>query len=166
MTQQIRGKLEADLRFLMNSSETSSQTWISKPYRPDLSRPCIVPIFTCSVSAGFPSPADDHIEDRLDLNKLLIKHPAATFFVRVAGDSMVNAGIYPGDLLVVDRSLEPTDGQVVIAIVDGELTVKRLRCSSKILALMPENPKYRPLVIQQETEFEIWGVVTTVIHSP
>ncbi len=150
----------------MKLAEDPHQLWVSEIWTVDLSTPCLIPLFTSSVSAGFPSPADDYIEDRLDLNKLLIKHPAATFFVRVAGDSMIEAGIHPRDILVVDRSLEPTDGKIVIAIVDGELTVKRLRCSPQILALMPENPRYRPLIIEQETEFQIWGVVTTVIHQP
>jgi DNA polymerase V len=86
-----------------------------------------LPLYSCPVSAGFPSPADDYLEGQLDLNQHLIKHPVATFFVRVAGDSMVGAGIHSGDLLIVDRSLEPSDGRVVIAIVNGELLVKRLR---------------------------------------
>ncbi|ADH84871.1 LexA family protein [Desulfurivibrio alkaliphilus] len=122
------------------------------------------PLFTCGVSAGFPSPADDYIEGRLDLNQLMIANPAATFFVRVAGDSMIGAGIHHHDILVVDRSLEPTDGKVVIAVVDGELTVKRLRRQNGTIRLQAENPDYPAIKLNEETSCEVWGVVTFVIH--
>ncbi len=117
------------------------------------------------VVAGFPSPAEDYIEGKLDLNKHLIKHPAATFFVKVTGDSMIEAGIHSGDILIVDRSLEPTDKKVVIAVVDGNLTVKRLRKKKNKVFLVPENGKSEPLQIENETSCEIWGVVTNVIHQ-
>ncbi len=123
-----------------------------------------IPIVSGKVAAGFPSPADDYLEKNLDLNEFLIKHPVATFFVRVDGDSMVGAGIHHGDILIVDRALEPTDRKVVIAIVDGQLTVKRLRHVDGKIMLVPENEAYPPLVIPGGTELEIWGVVTTVIH--
>ena len=123
------------------------------------------PLFLASVSAGFPSPAEDYIEGRLDLNRYLIKHPAATFFVRVAGDSMIGAGIHPGDILVVDRVLEPQDSNVVIAVIDGELTVKRISQRQGKLFLVPDNQAYEPLEILEEMEFEVWGVVTSVIHN-
>ena len=123
------------------------------------------PLFGSRVQAGFPSPADDYVEGRLDLNKHLVKHPAATFFVRVAGESMINAGIHPNDILVVDRSLEPTDKRVVIAVINGELTVKRLRITNGALHLMAENPDYPPMEITPSMEFEIWGVVVHVIHT-
>ena len=116
------------------------------------------------VAAGFPSPAEDYIEGKLDLNRHLIKHPAATFFVRVSGDSMIDAGIHPGDILIVDRSLEPADKKVVIAVIDGELTVKRIRIKKGRIYLMPENEKYKPIEIEKEMNFDIWGVVTNVIH--
>jgi len=122
-------------------------------------------LFEARVSAGFPSPAADYEEDKLDLNKHLIKHPAATFFVRVTGDSMVEAGIHNGDLLVVDRSLEPRDKSVVIAIVNGELTVKRIRIRKKKITLEPENENYSAQQINEDMEFEVWGVVTNVIHE-
>ena len=125
----------------------------------------LIPLFLESVSAGFPSPADDYIEMRLDLNDYLIKNPAATFFVRVTGDSMKNAGIFSGDILVVDRSLDPKDGSVVIAVIDGELTVKRLSRESNRIFLLPENNNYQPIEISEEMGFEVWGVVRTVIHS-
>ncbi|HEX8423744.1 MAG TPA: translesion error-prone DNA polymerase V autoproteolytic subunit [Pyrinomonadaceae bacterium] len=122
-------------------------------------------MFLASVSAGFPSPAEDYIEGRLDLNRHLIKHPAATFFVRVAGDSMIGAGIHPGDILVVDRALEPLDSNVVIAVIDGELTVKRISQRHGKLFLVPDNQAYEPLEIVEAMEFEVWGVVTSVIHN-
>lgn len=132
---------------------------------PDLSGPCSLPLFLERVSAGFPSPADDYMEDRLDLNRYLVKHPAATFFVRASGDSMRGAGIRSGDILVVDRSLEPGNNSVVIAVINGELTVKRIMKSREKLFLIPENESYRPIEIRDGMDFEVWGVVTTVIHA-
>lgn len=132
---------------------------------PDRSTKWARPLFLASVSAGFPSPAEDYIEGRLDLNRHLIKHPAATFFVRVAGDSMIGAGIHPGDILVVDRALEPQDSNVVIAVIDGELTVKRISQRHGKLFLVPDNQAYEPLEIVEAMEFEVWGVVTSVIHN-
>lgn len=123
------------------------------------------PVFMVPVSAGFPSPAEDYVEGSLDLNRHLIKHPAATFFVRVSGDSMINAGIYPNDILIVDRSLEPVNNKIVIAVLNGELTVKRLKLKDKQIYLYPENPNYSPIKIEENFDFEIWGVATNVIHS-
>ena len=117
------------------------------------------------ISAGFPSPADGHIDKALDLNELLIEHPAATFFVRVQGDSMEQAGIQSGDILVVDRSLKPKEGDVIIAILYGEFTVKRWICSRGSWYLKAENDKYPAIAVNEESEFEIWGVVTHAIHS-
>ena len=125
--------------------------------------PC--PLFTESVPAGFPSPADDYIDGKLDLNGYLIQHPAATFFVRADGDSMVDAGIHHGDILIVDRALKPTDRSVVIAVIDGEMTLKRLRKSDGKLLLIPDNGDYEPLRLSEDTNCEIWGVVTTAIHE-
>jgi DNA polymerase V len=122
-------------------------------------------LFLVPVSAGFPSPADDYLEDKLDLNQHLHKHEAATFFVKVRGDSMIGAGIHSGDLLIVDRALEPTDKSVVIAVVNGELTVKRICKRDGKLSLMPENGNYTPIPITTFTDFEVWGVVTHVIHA-
>ncbi len=123
------------------------------------------PLFGARVPAGFPSPADDHLEDALDLNAHLIRHPAATFFVRVQGDSMTGAGIQDGDLLVVDRALEPRPGSVVVAVVDGELVVKRLALAGGQVWLRPENPEYPPLEIREGMDLVIWGVVAHVVHS-
>lgn len=121
------------------------------------------PLFLARISAGFPSPADDYVESALDLNAYLVRHPAATFMVKVAGDSMIGAGIADGDLLVVDRAVEAAHGRIVVAVIDGELTVKRLRIRRTLRLLVPENPKYEPLRIGPEQELQIWGVVTGVI---
>jgi DNA polymerase V len=123
-----------------------------------------LPVFLAGVSAGFPSPADDYIEKRLDINELIVKHPEATFFVRVEGNSMQDAGILSGDLLVVDRSLEPTHGKIVVAVVNGEFTVKRIHVGPKGIILMPENENYSPIEITPESDFQVWGVVTYVVH--
>lgn len=116
------------------------------------------------VSAGFPSPAEDYIEGKLDLNLHLIKNPAATFYVRVSGDSMTGAGIHSGDLLVVDRSLDPVSGRIVIAVLNGELTVKRLGFEGDRPILNAENANYPPIKITEPQELCIWGVATSVIH--
>ena len=125
----------------------------------------LFPLASETISAGFPSPADDHLEKKLDLNSHLIKHPAATFFVRVNGDSMINAGINDNDILIVDRSLKPSHGKIVIAVVDGQMTVKRLHKRSGKLILMPENNHFKPIEITESMTVEIWGVVVTSIHS-
>lgn len=124
-----------------------------------------LPLYSSRVPAGFPSPADDYLEDTLDLNEHLVRHPAATFLVRVSGESMLGAGIHPDDVLVVDRSLEPVDGKIVIAVLDGELTVKRFRRLGERVQLHPENPAYPVIEINEEQDFRIWGVVTSVIHK-
>lgn len=122
--------------------------------------------FEATVAAGFPSPADDFLERTLDLHELLIKHPVATFFVRVVGDSMKDARIQSGDILIVDRSLEPSDGKIVVAILNGEFTVKRLKRNGKgKLLLAPENEAYPVLTIPEGSDFQVWGVVTYVIHK-
>ena len=124
-----------------------------------------LPFFGTPVPAGFPSPAGDYEEDRLDLNRHLIRNPPATFFIRASGESMLGAGIHPGDLLIVDRSLEPRDGAVVIAALDGQMTVKRLRLRNKAILLEPENDRYSPCRIDGDADLVVWGVVTHVIHT-
>jgi DNA polymerase V len=125
-------------------------------------------VYAAKVSAGFPSPSNDYLEGKLDLNEHLIKNPPATFFVSVSGDSMIGAGIHPEDILVVDRSISPTSGKIVIAVVDGDLTVKRLLLGGggNNVFLMAENPSYPPITITEEMSFQVWGVVTYVIHKP
>lgn len=125
-----------------------------------------LPLYGSKIPAGFPSPADDHMDGTLDLNEHLIKHPAATFFVRATGQSMLNAGIHENDILIVDRSIKPTHGKIVIAAIDGQLTVKRLHQEKNgKLLLMPDNPKYEPIEMNEGSEMIIWGVVTSVIHA-
>lgn len=124
-----------------------------------------LPLFAGKVSAGFPSPADDYIEKTLDLNELLVQQPAATFFVRAQGESMLGAGIHPNDILVVDRSLEAVSGKIVICALDGELTVKRLIRENDHWTLQAENLNYADIVIYDGLELVIWGVVTNVIHA-
>ena len=123
-----------------------------------------IPLYSCAVAAGFPSPAEDYLEGQLDLNQYLISNPLATFYVRVSGESMLGAGIHPGDLLIVDRSIEPSDGKIVIAVVNGELLVKRLVYCGKQPILVAEHPDYPELRITEAMSFQIWGVVTSVIH--
>ena len=124
------------------------------------------PLLAGTVQAGFPSPADDYMERSLDLNEELIHRPHATFFLRAAGHSMVGAGIHDGDLLIVDRAAPPHPGLVVVAIVDGEFTLKRLSQTSDGLALEAEHPNYRPIAVGEATDVRIWGVVTFVVHRP
>jgi DNA polymerase V len=124
-----------------------------------------LPRFGHRVRAGFPSPADDYIEAWLDLNEHLIEHREATFFVQASGDSMTGAGIQEGNLLVVDRALEPRHGDIVIAVVDGELTVKRLEKRRGKIRLIAENPAYAPIEFKDGQELVIWGVVTSVIQK-
>jgi DNA polymerase V len=131
-----------------------------------ISKPCALPLALCWVEAGFPSPADDYMEGSLDLNDHIIKHPSATYFVKASGDSMIGAGIFNGDLLIVDRSLEASSGKVVIAEVDGQLTVKRLlKLSDGFFSLQSENSSYPPIELQEGNEVVVWGVVTHVIHD-
>lgn len=125
-----------------------------------------IPVYLSKVQAGFPSPADDYIERYLDFNSEFVKHPAATFITQAVGESMIEAGIFPGDRLLVDRSLEATDGKIVIAAIHGELTVKRLSRKGGKVQLLPANPDFQPIDITQEEDVVIWGVVTLVLHEP
>ncbi|WP_295939933.1 translesion error-prone DNA polymerase V autoproteolytic subunit [uncultured Alistipes sp.] len=124
-----------------------------------------LPVATSGVSAGFPSPADDFLEPPLDLNRALIRNPAATFFARVAGDSMKDDGIDDGDLLVVDKSLEPCDDCVAVCFLDGEFTLKRVRIGKDKIVLRPANKRYKPIEISRDRDFSVWGVVTYVIKK-
>ncbi len=123
------------------------------------------PLYASSVKAGFPSPAEDYAEQHLDLNTHFIAHPAATFFLRVSGDSMIDAGIFNGDMLIVDRSLEPSNGKIVIAAVNGDLTVKRLSKTKDGIFLVAENSHYPPIALTESDHIQIWGVVVYTIHA-
>ena len=125
----------------------------------------VTPLFLDSVSAGFPSPATDYIENKLDLNEHLVKHPAATFIVKASGPSMIEAGISSGDLLIVDRSIVPRNNNIVIASIFGDLTVKKLHKKGSTLFLLSANNQYPSIEIKEEMECFLWGVVTYVIHK-
>ena len=124
-----------------------------------------LPLLGDSVSAGFPSPADDYTEQNIDLNEHLIKNPFSTFFLRVKGDSMINSGIQNNDLIIVDKSLIPTPGNIVIAMIDGEFTVKRLEKKNDELYLKSENDRYPNFNFKNHNEIQIWGVVIYSIHN-
>ena len=138
---------------------------ISKIYYSNSNKKIDLPLYQSRIAAGFPSPADNYIESNLDLNEFLINHPSATFFVRVVGDSMIKAGIETGDILIVDRSLEPSDYKIVVAVVDGEFTVKRLIIKDGKYYLHAENDDYTDIEIKEEMHFEVWGVVTRIIKE-
>lgn len=128
-------------------------------------QPIHAPLFSHKVVAGFPSPADDYIEGRLSLDEHLIAHKDATFFVRAKGNSMVGAGIFDGDLLVVDKSLTPSSGDIVIAVIDGDLTVKRLINRDGRIILKPENPRCKEIEFKEGQELQVWGVVTSAVKK-
>lgn len=123
------------------------------------------PLVDQGISAGFPSPAQDFIDLSIDLNKEFIKHPSSTFFSRVKGNSMKDAGIDNGDLLIVDKSLRPTDGRIAVCFIDGEFTVKRLKIEKDCCWLMPENETYKPIMVTKENDFIVWGIVVHVIKT-
>lgn len=137
--------------------------WMFRPARHP--KPLPLPLFGGKVAAGFPSPADDYVDKTLDLNELLVQKPAATFFVRAQGESMLGAGIHPNDILVVDRSIDPAPGKIVICALNGELTVKRLASENGQWKLKAENPAYPDIKLNDELDMVVWGVVTNVIHS-
>ncbi len=124
-----------------------------------------VPLYLSPVAAGFPSPADDYIDQGLDLHTHLVRNPSATFFLRAQGNSMIEAGIHDGDLLVVDRSLNAGHNRIVIAALDGELTVKRLVHRNNSVFLVPANPKYPEMDVSLSENLHIWGVVAYVVHK-
>lgn len=135
-------------------------------YPADISTALPLPYADGGIRAGFPSPAQDYLSESIDLNKELIRHPASTFYARVIGDSMAGEGITEGDILVIDKSVEPEHGDLAVCCLDGEFTLKRLRfMSDNRLYLMPSNRKYRPIEITRETDFSVWGVVLYTIKS-
>jgi len=124
-----------------------------------------LPYIPGGISAGFPSPALDFVDLSIDLNRHLIKHPSSTFYGRVKGVSMQNAGIHDGDLLVIDKSLEPVNGKIAVCFIDGEFTIKRIKLEKKVCWLIPENDNYKPIKVTEENDFIIWGIVTHVIKA-
>lgn len=134
-------------------------------FRPDTTTHMSLPCADEGIQAGFPSPAQDYINEYIDLNRELVRHPAATFYGRVSGDSMIEEGIEPGDLLVIDRSIEPTDGDLAVCCLDGEFTLKRIRLRPGAIWLVPSNESYDPILVTPDNRFEVWGVVTHTIKS-
>ena len=134
-------------------------------FKPSVKSKIELPLVEATISAGFPSPADDYSEARLDLNKELITNESATFYARVRGDSMTLAGISDGDLLIIDKSKTPVNGSIVVCLIDGEFTVKRLNKKGNQFYLIPENDKYQPIKIKPENDVTIWGVVTYTIKK-
>ena len=124
-----------------------------------------LPVVEAGISAGFPSPADDFLDASIDLNNILITNKDATFYGRVKGDSMIDAGLSDGDLLIIDKSLEPKDGKIAVCFIDGEFTVKRIKITNKCIYLVAENKNYKPIKVTDDNDFLIWGIVTTVIKS-
>lgn len=127
-------------------------------------QPRLLPLYSSRIPAGFPSPAEDHLGDTLDLHALLVQRPAATFFVRVSGESLSGVGVHDGDILVVDRSLQPSNRQIVIAILDGEMTVKILSKRQGELRLLSANPRYPDFELAEGQELDVWGVVTALVR--
>lgn len=141
------------------------QTTTLEIYTADTSTSICLPLVDNGISAGFPSPADDFLDISIDLNKEFIKNPSSTFYGRVRGDSMINAGLNTGDLLIIDKSLEPIDNKIAVCFIDGEFTVKRIKIEKDIIWLVAENEKYQPIKVTSDNDFIIWGIVTTVIKN-
>lgn len=144
----------------MNSSNKELKIFL-----PEIKKAPEIPLAESSVHAGFPSPADDFLEGSLDLNSLVIRHPEATFFARVEGDSMKDEGIIEGDILVVDKAIQPYDGCLAVAFIDGEFTLKRVKIEPDKILLIPANPKYSTIEISSDNEFSVWGVVQWILKS-
>lgn len=138
---------------------------ITEIYNPDTSTNLELPLFISKISAGFPSPAEDYLDKKLNLHDYLVSNETATFYVKVEGDSMINAGIMSGDILVVNRSLEACNNRIVVAVLNAEFTVKRFVRDVGRMYLMPENPKYPIIEINTDTDFSIWGIVTGVVRK-
>ena len=134
-------------------------------FKPDANASLELQLAEGGISAGFPSPAEDFKETTIDLNKALIKNEDATFYARVSGQSMTGAGLDDGDLLIIDKSIEPENGKIAVCFFDGEFTVKRLKIEKEELFLMPENKKYKPIKVSENEQLIIWGIVTYVIKS-
>ena len=134
-------------------------------FRPEVGEELFLPVLSAGISAGFPSPAMDFMDVSIDLNQLMIKHPSATFFGRVQGTSMLDAGISDGDLLVIDRSLSPANNKIAVCFIDGEFTIKRIQKEVDCCWLMPANEKYKPIKVTNDNDFLVWGIVTHVIKK-
>ncbi len=132
---------------------------------PEVDKELKLPLVDAFISAGFPSPADDYIEGKLDLNRQLIKNPSSTFFARVRGTSMTDVGINDGDILIIDKSLEAKHNSVLVCFIDGEFTVKKVQKTKGELFLIPQSKDFAPIKVSRESDFRLWGVVTYCIHK-
>ena len=141
------------------------QTTTLEIFTADTTSAMSLPLVESGISAGFPSPADDFLDTAIDLNKEYVKNPSTTFYGRVKGDSMINAGLSNGDLLIIDKSLEPVNDKIAVCFIDGEFTVKRIKIEKEIVWLVAENEKYKPIKVTADNDFLIWGIVTTVIKN-
>ena len=146
-------------------THNSSNAIIRTKQEQNLIYPMFLTFYKEAVECGFPSPARDFTEGTIDLNEELIPRPNSTFIVRARGDSMIDSGIYPGDLLIVDRSLSPRNGSIIIAVLDGELSVKGLKLNNDQVTLSSSNPNYSDVIVSEEMDFTIWGVCTNVVHN-
>ena len=147
------------------SASSENNNVIIDIFSADVSSSLALPYADQGIQAGFPSPAQDYINESIDLNREIIKHPAATFFGRVDGESMIEEGIEPGDILVIDRSLEPADDDLTVCCIDGDFTLKRIRLERDRVWLIPSNESFDPILVTPENRFEIWGVVTYTIKQ-
>jgi DNA polymerase V len=147
--------------FKINNGENKLEIFL-----PDTTTEIELPLVGAKLKAGFPSPADDYVEERLDLNKYLIKNPASTFFARVSGDSMIGAGIYDGDILIIDRSVQPREQSILVCAIDGEFTIKRIKkIDEDTIYLMPDNPDFEPIKVSRDNDLIIWGTVIYSVHK-
>lgn len=134
--------------------------------KPETKTELPLPFADAGIRAGFPSPAQDYMQEVIDLNKELIKHPASTFFARVNGDSMIDANVHDGDLLVIDKDMDPAHGLMAVCYIDGEFTLKFIKKEDDCIWLMPANNKYKPIKVTPDNEFIVWGIVRYIIHKP
>ena len=132
-------------------------------YTPDETQSLDIVLAQTGISSGFPSPADDFRDNKISLDRVLVKNKEATFYAKVSGQSMIGAGLDDGDLLVVDKSLEPEHNKIAVCFIDGEFTVKRLQVTKEGVFLLPANPAYEPIQVTEDNNFQIWGIVTHVI---
>ena len=134
-------------------------------FLPDLENPIELPFITAGIKAGFPSPAADFDGSRISIDQIVVKNATATFYAKANGHSMTGAGIDDGDILVIDKSIEPQDGKIAVCFIDGEFTVKRIKVQENSLLLLPENKLFEPIEVTQENDFIIWGIVTYVVKK-
>ncbi|AGY53665.1 Error-prone repair protein UmuD [Bacteroidales bacterium CF] len=134
-------------------------------FSPEINEPLFISVSDSPVHAGFPSPAENIIENKLDLNKLLVKNPSSTFFAKVSGESMIDDGVDDGDILVIDKSVTPYDGAIAVCYLDGEFTLKRVRFMDGFILLVPSNSKFKSIKVDKDNEFLVWGVVRYIIKK-